>query len=177
MRKFILKFLGISAILVAVMGADYDSGIQLNDLIQFKNADEGAVEIFAGSPDIFSSDWDNSDFESYRKIVGTAAADKGGLVFEFVIPKKAKTLAEIECTGKVGAVAAGNQINYRVKDEAAVEVATGTITAATETDLTITSFSPSPGLTAGDRIIVEAEGVVDNTEEVFVGSCRATFTR
>jgi len=143
---------------------------------QFLGPENASLENFNGSPDIFAATWDATDFESFSQVSGTTAVDLGGYVFQFVVPQGATVLAEIECTGKAG-VAGTPQINYRVKDEAAVQVATATITATVETDVTITTFSPSPGLTAGDRILVEAEGDVAIGEDVFIGSCRANFTR
>lgn len=149
------------------------------DYWELKTADEGTLEVFSGTPDVESTNWDSGDFTAYRKVVGTGASQLGGLVYEFVIPTNVSSLLEVAATGKVGSVAAGNQINVRVKREDATQIDTGgpyTITAATKTTVSITSFSGAT-IVAGTRFVVEMEAQVDNTEEVFIGSCRIKMAR
>ncbi len=149
------------------------------DYWELKTPDEGSLEVFVGTPDIKSTNWDSGDFVSYRKVVGTGAAQKGGLVYEFIIPEDTTSILSVSVTGKVGAVAAGNQINIRVHREDGTQIDTGgpyTITAATKTTVSITTFSGAT-LVAGERFVVEVEGQVDNTEEVFVGKCSIKLAR
>lgn len=172
MRKLIFSLV----IIFALTGASYDPGPQLNDVFDLKTVGEGSFEVFAGTPDIKSPNWDSTDFMGYLEVIAGAAADKGGIVYEFIIPEGVTALVEVRCTGKLGTVSQ-NVINMRVKREDATQIASGTITAATETELTLTSFSPSPTLVAGTRIIVEFEYVGDSTEDGFLGSCRTKMER
>ncbi len=151
----------------------------VTDFWDRKFPDSGSLETFAGSPSIESSNWNATDFTSYRKVMGTGAAQKGGLVYEFSIPDGAVVLKEIVASGKVGAVFAGNQINIRVYREDGTQIDTGgpyAITAATLTALSITSFSGAT-FVAGERFVVVMEGQVDDLEEVFIGDCRIRIGR
>lgn len=141
-----------------------------------KTAGEGSFEVFAGTPDIKSPAWDSADLMGYLEVIGGAADDKGGVVYEFIIPEGVTTLSEVRCTGKLGTVSQ-DVINMRVKREDGTQIGSTTITAATETEATISSWSPSPTLVAGTRIIVEFEYVGDSTEDGFLGSCRVKMAR
>jgi len=146
---------------------------------QFIGPEGAALENFSGSPDVFAAGWQEADLESYSNVTGTIALDKGGLVFQFIMPAGATDLTEVECTGKVGVVAAGNQILYTVHREDGTQVDTGgphVITADAETDLSITTFTGET-LVAGTRIFVKAQGDVDVGETVSIGSCRVEIAR
>lgn len=164
------------AVIFALTGAVYNSGFRLNDVFDLKTVGEGSFEVFAGTPDIKSPNWDSSDLMGYLEVIGGAADDKGGIVYEFIILEDVTGITEVRCTGKLGTVSQ-DVINMRVKREDGTQIASGTITAATETELTLSSFSPSPTLVAGTRIIVEFEYVGDSTEDGFLGSCRIQMSR
>jgi hypothetical protein len=140
-------------------------------------ADAGCLEVFSGSPDITASNWDSSDLEGYRLVTATIAADRGGVVYAFIVPEKVSSLVSVSVTGKLSN-ASSTAINIRVKDNAGTQVGSTSITAATKTTATITSFSPTPDLTEGNRIFVEVEGQIGlTTQTASIGSCLIKFAR
>jgi len=172
MRKLLFSL----AVIFALTGASYNPGIRLNDVFDLKTAGEGSFEVFAGTPDIESPNWDSSDLMGYLKVIGGATDDKGGVVYEFIIPEGVTSIIEVKCTGKLG-VTSEDAINYRVKREDGTQIESDTITATAETEVTMDTFSPTPTLVAGTRIIVEAEYQGDSTEEGFIGSCQIKMSR
>lgn len=144
-------------------------------VLDLKTSAEAPAAVFSGSPDIKNSLWNATDTQGYVEVVGTVAADKGGLVFNFVVPDEITTLDKIAVTAKLG-TASQNAIVIRVKDTGGTQVGGPvTITAATKTTVTLTSFSPTPVLTAEGKITVEVEGEVDVGETAFLGDVLAIF--
>jgi hypothetical protein len=143
--------------------------------------DAASYAVFSGSPDIEASLWNATDRMGYRKVTGTIIADKGGLVYVFVIPDGVTGIREVSVTGKLG-TASQNIINIRVKDQDGTLLTganpSASITAATVTTATVSSFSlTAAATTAGNRIIVEVEGDVDVAETAFLGGCVIKFSR
>ena len=137
---------------LVIIGASYHSGGRRGAVWLGQDPGVASKETFSGSPTMALPQWNASDFQSYSKVTGTGSGDLGGRVFVFSIHENGLTIAKVECVGKVGAVAAGNQINYRVKSDDGTQVASGTITADTETTLVMSTLSPEPDMSAGKMI-------------------------
>jgi hypothetical protein len=140
-------------------------------------ADAGCLEVFSGSPDITASNWDSGELEGYRLVTATIAADAGGVVYAFIVPEKVSSLVSVSVTGKLSN-ASSTSIGIRVLDNSGTLVGTTSITAATKTTATITSFSPTPDLTEGNRIFVEVKATIGSIAQTgSIGSCLVKFAR
>jgi len=151
-----------------------------HDVRLMKSANEGTKHQFTGTPTIDdNATWDATDFVAYKTVTGGGASEEGGLIFEFPVPDRATRLKEITIWAKLGA---STTLDFRVRKEDGtqfvLEGAFITVTGSLQKKTHL--FDPvTEGLTLEqtERIIVEVEGNVDNTETVQIAGVEVVFER